>query len=66
MLAAIHPPESLSATSEALSRIAAASARPSEFELDTATGKVRLQPWYSIQREPYSVYFNLTGRKTTG
>ncbi|HKD09124.1 MAG TPA: beta-L-arabinofuranosidase domain-containing protein [Bryobacteraceae bacterium] len=63
MLAAMNPPENLSATSEALRRMTAAAA-PSEFDLVTDGGKVRLRSWYSVQREPYSVYFNRTERKT--
>ena len=58
MLAAVNPPENLSATAEALRRMTGVSAGLSEFDLASGGGKVRLRPWYSVQRQPYSVYFN--------
>lgn len=57
MLAALNPPVTLSATAAALASPRALPSGPSEFECETATGTLKLRPWYKVQREPYSTYF---------
>jgi len=34
--------------------------RPLEFDCKTATGTVRMRPFYRVQHEPYTTYFRRT------
>jgi DUF1680 family protein len=61
MLAAIDPPDELAASAAALTRMDPVAGRPLEFDCTTATGKVRMRPFYQVQREAYSTYFRRTG-----
>jgi DUF1680 family protein len=58
MLAAIDPPDALTATSAALSRMEPVPGKPLEFDCKTPSGKVGMRPFYRVQREPYSTYFH--------
>jgi DUF1680 family protein len=60
MLTAIDPPERLEATAAALAHMEPLSGKPLEFDCATAAGKVRLKPFYQVQRESYSTYFRRT------
>jgi DUF1680 family protein len=60
MLAAVDPPGELAASARALSGMEPAPGGPLEFDCATAAGKVRMRPFYRIQREPYSTYFRRT------
>jgi uncharacterized protein len=60
MLAAVDPPERLTATARALASMDRLSGASSEFECGVDGKKVRMRPWYRLQRERYSVYFNRT------
>ena len=60
MLAAIDPPDELAASAAALAQMELVSGKPLEFDCTTATGKVRMRPFYRVQREPYSIYFRRT------
>jgi uncharacterized protein len=60
MLAAINPPERLAATAGALTKMDHVPGKPLEFDCQTSAGKVRMRPFYQVQREPYSVYFHRT------
>jgi hypothetical protein len=57
MLAALNAPPALRVTKERLSGLRSVAGGRSEFECQTESGTVRLRPWYRVQREPYSVYF---------
>jgi DUF1680 family protein len=61
MLAAIDPPDVLTATSASLSRMEPVPAEPLEFDCQTPSGKVRMRPFYRVQREPYTTYFRQVG-----
>ena len=61
MLAAIHPPERLEADAAALVGMELVAGEALEFDCRTAAGKVRMRPFYQVQREPYSTYFRRTG-----
>jgi DUF1680 family protein len=61
MLTAVDPPDELVATAAALGKMEPVSRKPLEFDCQTATGKVRMRPFYQVQREPYSTYFRRTG-----
>jgi DUF1680 family protein len=60
MLAAVNPPERLEATDAALAAMTPVPGKLSEFECAVPGAKLRFQPWYRLQRQPYSVYFNRT------
>jgi hypothetical protein len=60
MLTAIDPPTELAATAAALSSMRAIDGRPLEFDCETLAGKVRMRPFYQVQREAYSTYFRRT------
>jgi DUF1680 family protein len=60
MLTAIDPPDELAATGPALARMDPVPGKPLEFDCQTATGKVRMRPFYQVQRETYSTYFRRT------
>jgi DUF1680 family protein len=60
MLTAIDPPEQLTATENALKSMAPVAGKPLEFDCRTATGNVRMRPFYQVQRETYSTYFRRT------
>jgi DUF1680 family protein len=60
MLAAVNPPDELTASARALSQMDAVPGEPLEFDCATAAGKVRMRPWYRVQRETYSTYFRRT------
>lgn len=57
MLTAVDPPELLTANAAALATMEAVPGKPLEFELPTAAGRVRMRPFYQVQRESYSTYF---------
>ena len=57
MLTAVDPPQQLTGSSEMLPGITPVSGKPLEFDCRTASGKVRLRPFYQVQREPYTTYF---------
>ena len=61
MLAAIDPPDELAASAAALGADGARPGKPLEFDCTTAAGKVRMRPFYRVQRETYSTYFRRTG-----
>jgi DUF1680 family protein len=60
MLTAVDPPEQLAASAPAISRMQPVTGRALEFDCQTAGGKVRMRPFYQVQRETYSTYFRLT------
>jgi DUF1680 family protein len=60
MLTAIDPPEQLTATAAALKSMTPVAGKPLEFDCHTATGDVRMRPFYQVQRETYSTYFQRT------
>jgi DUF1680 family protein len=57
LLTAIDPPEQLNATAADLKTMAPVAGKPLEFNCRTATGTVRMRPFYQVQRETYSTYF---------
>lgn len=57
MLTAVDPPERLSATASALTRMPPAPPGPLEFICRATGGDVRMRPFYRVQREPYTTYF---------
>ena len=61
MLVAVDPPEKLEASAAALTRLEPVAGKPLEFDCRTAAGKVRMKPFYQVQREPYTTYFRRTG-----
>ena len=60
MLAAVDPPEHLSASAAALGKMDAVPGKALEFDCQTAAGKVRMRPFYQVRRETYSTYFHRT------
>jgi uncharacterized protein len=60
MLAAVDPPDQLAASARALAQMEAVPGNPLEFDCASASGKVRMRPWYRVQRETYSTYFRRT------
>ncbi|MCX6632773.1 MAG: glycoside hydrolase family 127 protein [Candidatus Solibacter sp.] len=60
MLTAIEPPNPLRASSRALARMTPVTGKPLEFDCRTEGGAVRMRPFYQVQREPYSTYFERT------
>jgi len=60
MLAAVDPPDELTASAQSLTNMEPAPGRPLEFDCSSASGKVRMRPFYRIQREPYTTYFRRT------
>jgi DUF1680 family protein len=60
MLAAIDPPARLEASASALASMAPVAGTPLEFDCRTAAGTVRMRPFYRVQREMYSTYFQRT------
>jgi DUF1680 family protein len=61
MLAAIDPPDELAASAAALAQMEPVTGKPLEFDCRTEKGKVRMRPFYRVQREEYSTYFRRTG-----
>lgn len=61
MLVAVDPPDKLTANAASLARMDAVPGKPLEFDCHTASGSVRMRPFYQVQREPYSTYFHRTG-----
>jgi len=57
MLTAIDPPADLAATASAFAVMKPVPGKPLEFDCSTASGPVRLQPFYQVQRETYTTYF---------
>ncbi len=57
MLAAIDPPDELAASAAALAQMEPVPGRPLEFDCLTATGKLRMRPFYKVRGEQYSTYF---------
>jgi len=60
MLTAVDPPEQLAASGAALAKMDPVNGKPLEFDGQTAIGKVRMRPFYQVQREPYTTYFRRT------
>jgi DUF1680 family protein len=60
MLVTVDPPDELVTSAAALGRIASVPGKPLEFDCSTTAGKVRMRPFYKVQREPYSTYLRLT------
>jgi DUF1680 family protein len=60
MLTAVDPPDDLAATAQALAAMEPVKGALVEFDCATAAGKVRMRPFYRVQREPYSTYFRRT------
>lgn len=60
MLTAIDPPDELAASASALAQMDAVAGKPLEFDCQTTAGKVRMRPFYQVQRETYSTYFRRT------
>jgi len=61
MLTAIDPPDEMTASAAALAKMEPVSGKPLEYDCRTAAGKVRMRPFYQVQREPYTTYFRRTG-----
>ena len=57
MLTAIDPPEQLTATASALANMQPVPGTPLEFDCRTAAGPVRMRPFYRVQHETYTTYF---------
>jgi DUF1680 family protein len=60
MLTAIDAPEQLTIAGAALKNMAPVPGKPLEFECRTATGNVRMRPFYQVQRETYTTYLQRT------
>jgi DUF1680 family protein len=60
MLTAIDPPDDLAASAAVLGQMEPVTGRPLEFDCQTVAGKVRMRPFYQVQRETYSTYFRRT------
>lgn len=60
MLTAVDPPGQLVAKSSALASMEPVHGKPLEFDCQTSAGKVRMRPFYQVQRETYSTYFERT------
>lgn len=56
MLVTVDPPKRIASTFRSMEPVPG---RPLEFDCQTADGSVRLRPFYKVQRETYSTYFNL-------
>jgi hypothetical protein len=56
MLTAIDPPENVAVTRGALNEMEAIPDVPMEFDCRTSSGKIRMRPFYRVQREKYSTY----------
>jgi DUF1680 family protein len=59
MLTAIDPPQDLMASRSALAQMEPLAGKPLEFDCQTASGTVRIRPFYKVQHEQYSTYFRL-------
>ncbi len=61
MLTAINPPEQeqLAASAAALASMEPVPGKPLEFECQSAGGRARMRPFYRVQRETYSTYFQV-------
>jgi len=57
MLCAVNPPAELRASAQSLGAMQPVVGSPLEFDCRTAGGMVRIRPFYKIQREPYTTYF---------
>jgi DUF1680 family protein len=57
MLCAVNPPAGLSFSSAALATQQPVADKPMEFDCRTADASVRMRPFYKIQHEPYTTYF---------
>ena len=64
MLTAIDAPEDLRASRAALTNMDPVHGRPLEFDCRTASGMVRMRPFYQVQREIYSTYFRVVPEST--
>jgi DUF1680 family protein len=60
MLTAVDPPDELAVPRSALGRMEPVPRKPLEFDCATAAGKVRMRPFYQVEREVYSTYFERT------
>lgn len=59
-LVAADPPDELAASASALAQMEPVAGKPLEFDCQTSTAKVRMRPFYQVQRETYSTYFRQT------
>lgn len=59
MMTAVNPPADLSATASALTGMKPVLGKPLEFDCETASGPVRVKPFYQVERETYSTYFRI-------
>lgn len=57
LLVAIDPPANLAMPSAALAQMEPVPGQPLEFDCETATGPVRMRPFYRVQHELYTTYF---------
>jgi len=66
MLTAVDAPDPLIAGAAALTRMTPVAGKPLEFDCQTADGKVRMRPFYQLQRETYSTYFRRAATEPPG
>jgi uncharacterized protein len=59
MLTAIDPPQDLTVSAGMLKQMAPVAGAPLEFDAQTLGSKVRLRPFYRVQREVYDTYFRV-------
>ena len=59
MMTAIDPPPDLAATASALAGMRPVPGKPLEFDCETASGRLRIKPFYQVERETYSTYFRI-------
>jgi DUF1680 family protein len=62
MLVAVDPPAKLEATAASLARMDEVHGNALEFDCPTTSGRVRMRPFYRVQREPYTTYINRIGQ----
>lgn len=60
MLTAADPPEQLVASAESLANMEPTPGKALEFQCRSAAGTLTMRPFYRVQREPYSTYFQTT------
>jgi len=60
MLTAVDAPQDLAASARMLNHLEPVSGAPLDFDCQTPGGKLRLRPFYRVQRESYGTYFRLT------
>jgi DUF1680 family protein len=60
MLVAVDPPAKLEASPASLVRMDEVYGSTLEFDCRATSGRVRMRPFYRVQREPYTTYVNRT------